>query len=104
VGGSVSARYAFTFPDSDRSPRGIQFDARGDSHQIQITVSPVRGNTASATINFVPDADWQTLRLPVAGLASPGGSPSVPQSWTFEVMVQGAPGDFKFDLDELRVY
>jgi ABC-2 type transport system permease protein len=104
VGGYVSARYAFTLPQRDRSPRGIQFDVRGDNHQIQITVEPTRSSTAAARINFVPDANWQTLRLPVEWLANSSGSPSVPKTWVFEVMVQGAPGDFKFDLDELRVY
>ena len=56
------------------------------------------------TIDFVPDTDWQTVQLPVAWLATSGGSHAVSKKWIFEIMVQGATGDFRLDLDELRAY
>ena len=102
--GNVAVRYTFSLTPRDQGPRGIQFDVRGDSRLFQVKVEPPSSAFATPALSFVPDSDWQTVRLPAAWLAKPAGSSPTGTTWVFEILVDGPPGDFKLDLDELRLY
>jgi len=102
--GYVAVRYTFSLTPRDGGPRGIQFEVRGDSRLFQVKIEPPTSAPAVPTLSFVPDSDWQTVRLPAAWLAKPDGSSSTGTTWVLEILADGPPGDFKLDLDELRLY
>lgn len=104
VTGYVSARYPFALGTNDRNARGIQLDVRGDSRPFRIEADPAGGRGATAAIDFVPDATWQTIRLPIARMPYLNGTLSPGKAWIFEVTAEGPPGNFTLDLDGLRAY
>jgi hypothetical protein len=102
--GYVAVRYTFSATPRDGGPRGIQFEVRGDRRLFQVKIEPPTPAPVVPALNFVPDSNWQTVRLPAAWLAKPGGSSPSGATWVLEILVDGPPGDFKLDLDELRLY
>jgi ABC-2 type transport system permease protein len=100
----VAARYKFSITPGEGKRRGIEFEVRGDSRLFQVKIEPPIPAPGVPTLSFVPDSEWQTVRLPAAWLVKPIGSSPVDTTWVLEIMVDGPPGDFKLDLDELRLY
>jgi ABC-2 type transport system permease protein len=101
--GYVSARYPFTLPVGASSLRGLQFEVRGDSRFFQVKLTPPDSTLPAPTLTFVPDQDWQSVRLPAAGLATLNPSPGK-STWVLELRVDGPPGTFQLDIDEIRLY
>jgi ABC-2 type transport system permease protein len=100
----VAARYQFSLTPGEGGRRGIEFEVRGDSRLFQVKIEPPTPALAVPALSFVPDSDWQAVRLPAAWLAKPTGSSPEGTTWVFEILVDGPPGDVKLDLDELRLY
>jgi ABC-2 type transport system permease protein len=101
----ITARYIVTVPAGLEDLRGIQFAVRGDSRVYQLRFGPERAPTGPLPgIAFVPSAEWQTVRLPVGWLAASGPSSQSPAPWTLEIAIDGPPGSFQLDLDEIRFY
>ena len=101
--GAVTARYRFTLPTGSPAFRGVQFEVRGDSHIFQVKLTPPDPSLAAPTLTFIPDSQWQTVRLPAAGLAA--SDPTAHQSpMVMEFRADGPPGAFTLDLDEIRFY
>jgi len=101
--GAVIARYPCTLPAGATTLRGMQFEVRGESRLFQVRITPPDATLPSPTLTFIPDSDWQTVRLPAAGLATP--NPSLRKNiWVLEFRVDGPPGDFQLDIDEIRLY
>jgi ABC-2 type transport system permease protein len=101
--GYVAARYTFSLPPRNPGPRGIQFDVRGDRRLFQVKIERSNEALGEPSLTFVPDSAWQTVHLPAAWLANPdassGGTTSV-----LEILAEGPPGEFRLDLDELKLY
>jgi ABC-2 type transport system permease protein len=101
----VEAHGTLTLPRTVGDLHGVEFAVRGDGVRryysvfLARTLSP---EEAAPEIRFIPTTDWQTLRLP-ASLESPA-PPSQGTHLIFMVRVQGAPGDFSVDIDEIKVY
>ena len=102
--GGVSARYEFPLPSSDKNLRGLQVDVRGDSRLYQLKIEPPVKASAAPTLSFIPDAEWQTVRLPAAGVLAPEGKPGAPANSTLVIVAGGPPGEFRLDIDEIRLY
>ena len=97
--GYVAARYLFTIPPGAPPLRGMQFEVRGDSRLFAVKITPPDPSLPAPTLTFIPDSEWQSVRLPAAGLATPSKSP-----WVLEFRVDGPPGNFQLDIDEIRLY
>ena len=101
--GAVSARYAFTLPPNVQNLRGIQIEVRGISRLFQVKIVPPDQTVPAPMLNFIPDNEWQIVRLPAAWLATPHLFP--PKSTlTLEFRAGGPPGDFELDIDEIRFF
>jgi len=98
---SVAARYAFTLPAGGLDVRGLQLDVRGDRRLFHIKLIPSDSALPLTSLAFVPDSEWQSVRLPAAWLATP-----LPNKMTLvlEFLADGPPGDFKLDIDEIQFY
>jgi ABC-2 type transport system permease protein len=101
--GYVSARYPFTLPTGSPHLRGMQFEVRGDSRLFQVKLTPPDPTLPAPSLAFIPDRDWQTIRLPAAGLPTENPSPHK-STWVLELRVDGPPGNFHLDIDEIRFY
>jgi ABC-2 type transport system permease protein len=101
--GYVAARYPFTLPVGAPNLRGIQFEVRGDSRLFQVKITPPDITLPAPTLAFVPDSEWQSVRLPAARLATSNPSPHQ-GPWVLEFRVDGPPGNFQLDIDEIRFY
>jgi ABC-2 type transport system permease protein len=101
--GSVSARFPFILPTGAPSLRGIQFEVRGDSRLFQVQLNPPDPALPVPTLTFIPDSEWQSVRLPAAWLRSSNPSPQK-STLVLEFRVDGPPGDFHLDIDEIRFY
>ncbi len=99
--GYVTARYPFTLPTGAPSLRGILFEVRGDSRLFQVKITPPDLTLPAPTLTFIPDSAWQSIRLPAAGLGTPNPGKS---TWVLEFRVDGPPGNFQLDIDEIRFY
>jgi ABC-2 type transport system permease protein len=102
--GYVTARYTFSVAPRANGPRGIRFEVRGDKRIFLVKIGPTTPAPAALTLSFVPDSDWQSISIPAAWLANPDGASPKGTTWVFEILVDGPPGDFKLDLDELSLY
>ncbi len=102
--GFVTGRYTFSIAPRAKGVRGIQFEVRGDNRIFQVSVGPSTPTSSRPTLSFVPDSDWQAVRLPAAWLANPEVASPAGTTWAFEITVDGPPGDFKLDLDEISLY
>jgi ABC-2 type transport system permease protein len=101
--GFVTARYPFTLPTGAAGWRGIQLEVRGDTRLFQVKITPSDPTLPAPTLTFIPDAEWQIVRLPAAWLATPNPSPHK-NTLTLEFRADGPPGEFKLDIDEIRLY
>ena len=99
--GYVATRYPFTLPTGVPSLRGIQFEVRGDSRLFQVKITPPDSSLPAPTLTFIPDSQWQSVRLPAAGLVTPDTGKS---TWVLEFRADGPPGNFQLDIDEIRFY
>ncbi|HXW12979.1 MAG TPA: CIA30 family protein [Terriglobia bacterium] len=101
--GYVAARYPFTLPPGAHGLRGIQLEVRGVSRLFQARIIPPDPTLPAPTLTFIPDSEWQIVRLPAAWLATP--NPFPPKSTLLlEFRADGPPGIFELDLDEIRFY
>jgi ABC-2 type transport system permease protein len=99
--GYVTARYPFTLPIGAPRFRGIQFEVRGDSRLFQVKITPADPTLPAPALTFIPDSEWQSVRLPAAWLASPSSGKS---TLVLELRADGPPGNFQLDIDEIRFY
>ena len=99
--GYVAARYPFTLPTGAPSWRGIQFEVRGDGRLFQVKITPADPTLPAPTLTFIPDSQWQSVRLPAAWLATPNPGKS---TLVLEFRADGPPGNFQLDIDEIRFY
>jgi len=102
--GHVAARYTFALSFAGKDVRGLEVEVRGDSRLYQLKVTPPTAASAPISASFIPDSDWQTIRLPASALANPSATANATASCLLEIVVDGAPGEFHIDLDELRLY
>jgi hypothetical protein len=101
--GYVTARYPFALPTGAPSFRGIQFEVRGNSRLFEVKLTPPDPSQPAPTLTFIPDSEWQIVRLPAAGLAAI--NPSAHKNpWVLEFRADGPPGNFQLDVDEIRFY
>jgi hypothetical protein len=101
--GYVAVQYPFTLPAGAPSLRGIQFEVRGDGRLFQAKITPPDPALPAPTLTFIPDSEWQVVRLPAAWLAAPNPSPHK-STLVLEFRVEGPPGNFQLDIDEIRFY
>jgi len=101
--GYVAARYPFTLPAGAPPLRGVQIEVRGDRRLFQMTLTPPDSTLPAPALSFLPDQDWQRIRLPAAGLFTTNPSPAR-NTWLLEFRVDGPPGPFQLDIDEIRLY
>ena len=101
--GAVTARYPFTLPAGAPKLRGMEFEVRGDTRLYQVKITPADPTLPAPTLTFIPDSQWQTVRLPAAWLAVPNPSPHT-TTLVLEFRVDGPPGNFTLDIDEIRFY
>ncbi|MGD1103865.1 MAG: CIA30 family protein [Terriglobia bacterium] len=101
--GYVAVRYPFTLPAGSPSWRGIQFEVRGDSRLFQVKITPPDLTLPAPTLTFIPDSEWQGVRLPAAWLATPNPFPHK-NTLVLEFRADGPPGTFRLDIDEIRFY
>jgi len=101
--GYVAARYPFTLPAGAPSLRGIQFEVRGDNRLFQVKITPPDLTLPAPTLTFIPDSEWQGVRLPAAWLSAPNPSPHK-STLVLEFRADGPPGTFTLDIDEIRFY
>ena len=94
-------RYAFTWPTVELNIRGIQLEVRGDSRLFQAKLIPPDPALPAPSLAFIPDSEWQKVRLPAAWLAAHSPQQS---NLVLELLVDGPPGDFQLDIDEIRFY
>jgi ABC transporter family protein/complex I intermediate-associated protein 30 (CIA30) len=110
--GYVSARREVKAPANSKGLRGIEFQARGDSHVYQVAFQPPKVTQSGCSalpcpvpaISFVPGETWQNLRVPIAWLANPTEHELADGPWILEISVTGPPGEFTLDVDEIRFY
>ncbi len=101
--GAVIARYPFTLPAGSPTMRGIQFEVRGDGRLFQVKLNPSDPSLPVPTLSFMPDSKWQSVRLPAAWLTPASPSPHK-NNMVLEFRVDGPPGNFNLDIDEIRFY
>lgn len=96
---SASARYEFA-PGEQKGFRGIQLWIRGDVHVATIRLTPPKAAPdVRSELRLVPSSRWEMVRIPVGGA---GQGQTGEDAWALEIMVSGAPGEFFFELDEIR--
>ena len=101
--GYVAARYAFTLPAGARACAAFSLKCAGSA-----VFSKSRSFHPTPTLpaphsDFIPDSEWQSVRLPAAWLTTP--NPLPPKSTlVLEFRVDGPPGNFELDMDEIRFY
>jgi hypothetical protein len=100
---SVTARYPFTLPPGSPNLRGIQLEVRGDSRLFLVKITPPDPALPAPTLTFIPDSEWQSVRLPAAWLAAPN-PPAHKNPLVLEFQVDGPSGNFTLDIDEIRFY
>jgi hypothetical protein len=101
--GYVAARYPFTLPPGAPNLRGMQFEVRGVSRLFQVKIIPPDPALPAPTLTFIPDSEWQSVRLPAAWLTTPNPFPAQ-STLVLEFRADGPPGDFDLDIDEIRFY
>jgi ABC-2 type transport system permease protein len=101
--GGVVASYRFKVPDSNQNLRGIELQVRGISRAFQVRLVPPNSSLPAAALTFVPDSDWQDIRLPAAWLSPPTPFPPA-STLSLEIRAAGPPGQFEIDVDEIRFY
>jgi ABC-2 type transport system permease protein len=101
--GYVAVRYPFTLPTGAQSLRGIQLEVCGVSRLFQVRIIPPDRTLPAPTLTFIPDSDWQSIRLPAAWLTTPNPFPAR-SNLVLEFRADGPPGDFQLDIDEIRFY
>jgi ABC-2 type transport system permease protein len=101
--GYVAVRYPFTLPAGAQSLRGIQLEVRGASRLYQVRINPPDQTLPVPSLNFIPDSEWQTIRLPAARLTTPNPFPQK-SPLILEFRADGPPGVFELDIDEIRFY
>ena len=101
--GAVTARYRFSLPAGAPRMRGIQLEVRGDSRLFQVKLDPPNPTFPVPALEFVPDATWQGIRLPAAWVLAPRAALRE-STLVLEVRVDGPPGSFHLDIDEIRFY
>lgn len=100
---SVSIQYHFHLPPEMASLRGLALAVRGDSRAYQAKLIPPDPDLPALDLMFVPDFQWQDVRLPAAWPPEPN-SDSPKRELTLEFRADGPSGDFALDLDEIRLY
>ncbi len=101
----LTARYIVMVPSALKDLQGMQFEVRGDGRVYQVRFGPQPAPAGLVPgIAFVPTADWQAVRLPVAWLAAPAPPSQTAAPWALEIVVAGPAGKFQLDLDEIRYY
>ncbi len=99
----VAIQFPFRLPPSAASARGIELEVRGASRSYEIRLIPPSHSLPTPALTLIPDAEWQTVRLPAAWLTAP--NPLPPQGiLILEVEAEGPAGAFELDLDEIRFY
>jgi len=101
--GYVAARYPFVLPATAVSLRGIQLEVRGGRRPFEVRITPPDATPPAPSLTFVPDSEWQRIRLPAAWLSNPNLS-ARRNMWVLELRAEGPPGNFKLDVDEIRTY
>jgi ABC-2 type transport system permease protein len=101
--GYVAAHYPFRLPAAASRLRGIQLEVRGISRLFHVRVIPPDPALPAPTLSFIPDSEWQTVRLPAAWLTAPNPFPAG-STLILEFRADGPPGEFELDLDEIRFY
>jgi ABC-2 type transport system permease protein len=101
--GAVAARYPFKLPADTARLRGVQFEVRGDRRLFEVKLTPPDSTLPAPALSFVPDSEWQSIRLPTAWLANLDPSPHG-NTCVLELRADGPPGTFKLDIDEIRLY
>jgi hypothetical protein len=76
---------------------------RGISRLFHVRVIPPDPALPAPTLSFIPDSEWQTVRLPAAWLTAPNPFPAG-STLILEFRADGPPGEFELDLDEIRFY
>lgn len=96
---SASTRYDFA-PRDPKGFHGIQLWIRGDAHVAAIRLIPPKAAPdVRSELRLVPSGHWEMVRIPVGGA---GQGETGEDAWALEIMVSGAPGEFFFELDEIR--
>jgi hypothetical protein len=101
--GAVTARYPFKLAPNATGFRGIQLELRGVSRLFQVKIIPPDQTLPAPALTFIPDSDWQTVRLPAAWLTAPNPFPAK-STLILEFRADGPPGEFELDVDEVRFY
>jgi len=101
--GYVAVRYPFSFPADAPPLRGLQFEVRGNSRLFQVKIMPPDVTQPAPTLTFIPDSEWQSVRLPAAGVATPNPS-AHNNTLVLEFRADGPAGNFQLDIDEIRLY
>ena len=101
--GYVAARYPFTLPQNAPGLRGVQLEVRGVSRLFQVKIIPPDPALPAPTLTFIPDSEWQTIRLPAAWLTAPNPFPDG-STLILDFRADGPPGEFELDMDEIRFY
>jgi ABC-2 type transport system permease protein len=101
--GEMLARYPFKLPPNSPNVRGIQLEVRGISRLYQVRVVPPDQALPSPTLTFIPDSEWQTIRLPAAWMTAPNPFPTG-SKLILEFRADGPSGEFEIDMDEIRFY
>ena len=98
---SASARHEFP-PKEPQGFHGIQLWVRGDAHVTAIRMIPPKAPPDFySELKLVPSDQWQSISVPAGG-AGQGTAPG--ESWTLQFVVSGPPGEFFFELDEVRAF
>ena len=98
---SASARHEFA-PKEPKDFHGIQLWIRGDPHVTTVRLIPPKAPLDFCSeLKLVPSDNWQSISVPTGG-TSQGAAAG--ESWILQVVVSGPPGDFFFELDEIRAF
>ena len=97
---SASARFEFA-PERQKGFHGIQLWIRGDAHVATIRVIPPEAaRDFRSELRLAPSSSWEKVQIPVGGVVQ---GETGEDSWALEILVSGAPGEFSFELDEIRL-
>jgi ABC-2 type transport system permease protein len=100
-GCTILARRELRIPAQPANLHGVELQVRGTSRMCQIRLVPPKGNAAPSA-SFVPGAEWQNIKVPIAWLADPLKNMLADGPWTIEV--SESCEHFTLDLDEIRFY
>ena len=101
--GAARIRAPFMLPPNVSGARGLELEVRGVSRLYEVRIIPPDTSLPAPELTFIPDSEWQTIRLPAAWLTKP--NPFPPSSTIIlEVQADGPPGNFELDVDEIRFY